>query len=164
MWQSALGPKARIFFKLCEALVDCAAAPGAPEEEHEQRRLWAVDLACGPRTGPQPKFFVVATTAVFVGAYLACSHRHAYEVLESTRGCFLYFDLELDFTSAAQLALAQEAGCCVLTLTLTLTRLDLSALAALRPHAGPHVGSRIPDADSSVSKPNAPVNVCVIEL
>ena len=39
-------------------------------------------------------------------------------------------------------ALAQEAGCCVLTLTLTLTRLDLSALAALRPHAGPHVGSR----------------------
>ena len=76
----------------------------------------------------------------------------------------LYFDLELDFTLAAQLALAQEAGCCVLTLTLTLTRLDLSALAALRPHAGPHVGSRIPDADSSVSKPNAPVNVCVIEL
>jgi hypothetical protein len=76
------------------------------------------------------------------------------KIFDSTLGCFLYFDLELDFTSAAQLALAQEAGCCVLTLTLTLTRLDLYALAALRPHAGPHVGSRIPDADSSVSKPN----------
>jgi hypothetical protein len=128
MWQSALGPKARIFFKLCEALVDCAAAPGAPEEEHEQRRLWAVDLACGPRTGPQPKFFVVATTAVFVGAYLACSHRHAYEVLESTRGCFLYFDLELGFTSAAQLALAQEAGRCVAATAAVV----LAELAALR--------------------------------
>ena len=113
MWKSALGPKARIFFKLSEALVDCVAAPGAPQEEHEQRRVWAVDLPCGPRTGPQPKLYVVATPAVFVHAYLACSHRHAYEVLNSTLGCFLYFDLELGFTSAAQLALAQEAGRCV---------------------------------------------------
>lgn len=89
MWQSALGPKARIFFKLCEALVDCDAAPGAPQEEHEQRRVWAVDLPCGPRTGPQPKFYVVATPAVLVDTYLACSHRHAYEVLESTRASTL---------------------------------------------------------------------------
>ena len=128
MCQSALGRTARIFFKLCEALVDCDAAPGAPQEDHEQRRVWAVDLPCGPRTGPQPKFYVVATPAVFVDAYLACSHRHAYEVLESMRGCFLYFDLELGLTSAAQLALAQEAGRCVAATAAVV----LAELAALR--------------------------------
>ena len=138
MWKSALGPKARIFFKLSEALVDCVAAPGAPQEEHEQRRVWAVDLPCGPRTGPQPKFYVVATPAVFVHAYLACSHRHAYEVLNSTLGCFLYFDLELGFTSAAQLALAQEAGRCVAA-TAAVVLAEVAALREPDAPSPPHV-------------------------
>jgi len=107
-WQQALRPDA-IFFRLSEALDSCAAAV-SPQEDQQQRRVWAVDLACGRSTGPAPKFFVVATPAVFVDAYLAFSDRHAYEVVDSTRGCFLYFDLEQNFWSAAELAQAQEAG------------------------------------------------------
>jgi hypothetical protein len=107
-WQQALRPDA-VFFRLSEALDSCAAAV-SPQEDQQQRRVWAVDLACGRSTGPAPKFFVVATPAVFVDAYLAFSDRHAYEVVDSTRGCFLYFDLEQNFWSAAELAQAQEAG------------------------------------------------------
>ena len=128
-WQQALRPEA-IFFRLSEALDSCAAAI-SPQEDQQQRRVWAVDLACGKSTGPAPKFFVVATPAVFVDTYLACTKpndRHAYEVVESTRGCFLYFDLEQCFTSAAQLAQSQEAGQCVAATAAVV----LAELAALR--------------------------------
>jgi hypothetical protein len=80
----------------------------------------------------------VATPAVFVDAYLACSDRHAYEVVDSTRGCFLYFDLEQNFRSAAELAQAQEAGQCVAA-TAAVVLAELAALRDPEAPSPPHV-------------------------
>ena len=66
-----------------------------------ERRGWAFDLPpAGGATANAPKRWVAADVDAFVDAFvdayleLGPEARHAYELLEATRGCHLFFDLD----------------------------------------------------------------------
>ena len=83
-WVALLG-KEHVHFRMSDAAAMIAGLPAA--------RLWAADLSKG-RGGSQPKLYLVATPSDFAAAYLRVVHKHAYEVIDDDRGCFLFFDLD----------------------------------------------------------------------
>ena len=78
-----------------------------------ERRGWAFDLPrrseCGSANAP--KRWVAAEVDAFVDVYmeLGPQRRHAYELLEATRGCHLFFDL--DGRSDGTMNCDEIAGC-----------------------------------------------------
>lgn len=83
-WVALLG-KEHVHLRMADAAAMVAGLPAA--------RLWAADLSKG-RGGSQPKLYLVATPSDFAAAYLRVVQKHAYEVIDDNRGCFLFFDLD----------------------------------------------------------------------
>ena len=62
-----------------------------------ERRGWAFDLPPGGgTTANAPKRWVAADVDAFIDVYMELGplERHAYELLEATRSCHLFFDLD----------------------------------------------------------------------
>ena len=87
-----------------ELLAQRGQRPRSCERKAElppERRGWAFDLPpAGGATANAPKRWVAADVDAFVDAFvdayleLGPEARHAYELLEATRGCHLFFDLD----------------------------------------------------------------------
>lgn len=73
-------------------------------------RAWAYDLPTYERKGGAPKRYIAASVAVFSRAYsaLAPAMRNAYEIIEASRPCWPYFDLE--FARDEPTNVSSEAG------------------------------------------------------
>ena len=78
-----------------------------------ERRGWAFDLPPGGgTTANAPKRWVAADVDAFIDVYymeLGPLERHAYELLEATRSCHLFFDL--DGRSDGKLKCDEAARC-----------------------------------------------------
>ena len=72
-----------------------AARAQCERERDEGRVVWAFDLPAGAGGGG-PKRFLAATPAEFDAAYALVppAERHVYEVIDASRPCWAYFDLE----------------------------------------------------------------------
>ena len=88
-------------------------------------RLWAADLSMGTG-GSAPKLYLIATPAQFAAAYMRVACKHAYEVIDTERGCYLYFDLDLPLRSSAEYWLANAACRAVCTAAVAVLR-DVAA-------------------------------------
>jgi len=77
-----------------------------------ERRGWAFDLPPGGgTTANAPKRWVAADVDAFIDVYMELGplERHAYELLEATRSCHLFFDL--DGRSDGKLKCDEAARC-----------------------------------------------------
>ena len=149
-WRATLrGLRHSMHFKLAAAVAAAAAADAADDAD---ARVWAVDLSRGAG-GSAPKFYVVATPSAFAAAYVRVPawSRHAYEIIEATRGCHFFFDLDAAARSADDVELLEEACADVAAAAVLELRQLAAAGAPLRVEVLQLTASR-PPSDSASGK------------